>query len=157
MNPQKEKKIEIIQYLYGRCFRPTLRTFMKAIKNGNFITFPGLNNQKLLKHLSTSIVTYLRHLDQEHKNLQLTKKVKSKLDIEEDKYFYPEIETVNTHDLCTTIIHFNTKRKGFRYLTGALPHKSSRGNLYIMVMYDYYSNAILSEIIENKQAATIHD
>ena len=65
---------------------------MKAIKNGNFITFPGLNNQKLLKHLSTSIVTYLRHLDQEHKNLQLTKKVKSELDIEEDKYLYPETD-----------------------------------------------------------------
>ena len=40
------------------------------------------------------------------------------MEIEEDKDFYSDIETVNTHELCATIIPFNTKKKGFRELTG---------------------------------------
>ena len=57
--------------------------------------------------------------------------------------------------LCATTISLNIKRKGFRDLTGVLPHKSNRGNLYVIVMYDYDSNVILSEPIKNVQEETI--
>ena len=96
-------------------------------------------------------------MDQERKNLQYTKHVKSEGVVEEDINFYPDAETLKTRELCATIIHFNIKRKGFSDLTGALPHKSIRGNLYVIVMYDYDSNAILVEPIKNRQAATIRD
>ena len=47
----KEKtKAELIQYLRGCCISPTPRTFLKAINNGNYLTWPGLNNQQLLNH-----------------------------------------------------------------------------------------------------------
>ena len=55
------------------------------------------------------------------------------------------------------IITFNIKRKGFSDLTSVFLHKSSRGNLYAMVMYDYDSNSILAEPIKNRQAETIRD
>ena len=42
---------------------------------------------KLLKHLPPIIATALGHLDQECKNLQSTKQVKSELEVEEDKEF----------------------------------------------------------------------
>ena len=119
-------KTELIQYIHGFYFRPTPRIFPKAINNGNFLTWPGLNNQILLKHLPPIIVTALGHLDQEWNNLQSTKQLKSELEIEEDKYFHPDIWTVNTHELCATIAPFNIKRKGFRYLTEVFPHKSIR-------------------------------
>ena len=70
--------------------------------------------------------------------------------VKEDKDFYPDIKTVKTHDLCATIIKFNIKRKGFSNLTGDFPHKSSRGSLYVMVLYDYDSNAILAESMKNR-------
>ena len=111
----------------------------------------------IVKHIPPSISTALGNLDQEHKNLQSKKQVKYELDIEEDKYFYPDIETVKTHELCATIIPFNINIKGFSYLTGTSPHKSILGNLYFMVMYDYDSNSILSEPIKNRQASTIRD
>ena len=66
------------------------------------------------------------------------------MEIEEDKDDYSDIETVKTHELCATIITVNIKITGFSYLTGAFPHKSSRGNLYVMVIYDYDINTILS-------------
>ena len=55
------------------------------------------------------------------------------------------------------LIPFNINRKGFSDNTGAFQHNSSKRNLYIMVMYDYDSNAIISETIKNRQAATIRD
>ena len=39
--------------------------------------------------------------------------------------------------------------------TGWFPHRSSRGNEYVMVMYDYNSNAILCTPLKNRQAKTI--
>ena len=94
-------------------------------------------------------------MGQEHKNLQSTKQVKSELDVEEDKYFYPYIETLNTHDLFAKIIPFNIKIKGFSNLSRFFPNKSSRVNVYVMFLYEYDSNAVLSKTIQNRQAETI--
>ena len=55
---------------------------------------------------------------------------------------------MKTHELCVTIIYFNIKRRGFSDITVALPHNSSRGKLYVMVIYDYDSNEILAEPIK---------
>ena len=48
----------------------------KSDKNGNFITWPGLRNQQLFRHLPPIIVTALGHLDQEHRNLLSTNPVR---------------------------------------------------------------------------------
>ena len=40
-------------------------------------------------------------------------------------------------------------------LTGRFPHKSSRGNEYFFVLYDYDTNAILFDSLKNRQAKEI--
>ena len=72
-------KTELILYLHGCCFSPTPRTFLKLISNGNFLTWPGLNNQQLLKHIPPNIMKDLGHMEQERKNLQSTYHVKSEV------------------------------------------------------------------------------
>ena len=47
------------------------------------------------------------------------------------------------------------KRKAYIDLTGRFPHKSSRGNLYFFLMYDYDTNAILVEPLKTRQAKEI--
>ena len=47
-----KKKIELVKYLHGCCFSPTPITFLNTIKNGNFLTWPGLNNKHLLNHMA---------------------------------------------------------------------------------------------------------
>ena len=79
------------------------------------------------------------------------------MEFEEDSDSYPDAESVKTHEICATIIPFNIKGKDFSDLTGALPQKSSRGNLYVMVMYDYDRNAILDKPIKNRHSETICD
>ena len=49
------------------------------------------------------------------------------------------------------------KIKLFSNITGAFSHKPSRGNFYVMIMYDYDSDAILVKPIKNRQAETTHD
>ena len=61
------------------------------------------------------------------------------------------------YELCGTIIPFNIKRMGFSKITGVFPHKSSRRNVYVMIMYDYDTNAIMAEPIKNRQAPTIRN
>ena len=70
--------------------------------------------------MTTSIKTALGRLCQEQKNLQPTKQVISELEIEEDSGFDPGKDTVKIHELCATIIPFNTK-KGIQQSNWRLP------------------------------------
>ena len=128
-------KTELIQYLHGCCFSPTPCTFLRAIKNRNFLTWPGLNIPNINRFLPASIATSQGHLDQERTNLQSTKlKIPPSINLTmtlEDEDFSPDISNTKTFDVCGTIIPFVVTRTGYHDLTGAFPHKSSRGNQYI--------------------------
>ena len=71
--------------------------------------------------------------------------------------FYPSMEIVKAQKNCATIIPFNNNQKCFRIITGYFHHKYSRGNLYVMVVSDFGSTAILSRPIKNSQAGKIRD
>ena len=48
---------------------------------------------------------------------------------------------------------FHPKATAYNDLTGKFPHKSSRGHQYILVVYDYDSNAILAAPLKSRQQA----
>jgi hypothetical protein len=52
-------------------------------------------------------------------------------------------------------VPFVTKHTAYHDLTGRFPHRSSRGNEYLLVVYDHDSNSILHCALKNKQAAEI--
>ena len=87
------------------------------------------------------------------KNLQSTKPTFSAID---DDYFpRPNHPNIKTFDACAAIVPFNAKNTAYHDLTGRFPHTSSRGNQYLLVVYDYDSNAILHNPLKNKTAAEI--
>jgi hypothetical protein len=45
---------DLINYLHAACFSPVKSTWIKAIKNGNFSTWPALNEHAVEKQLSKS-------------------------------------------------------------------------------------------------------
>ena len=108
------------------------------------------------KHLINTTATAKGHLDQERKNLQSTKNTSSPTK-DEDEDFFPEPDSPNirTNDLCAIVVPFNQKSIAYSDLTGRFPYKSSRGNEYLLVVYDYDSNAILVEPLKNRAAKTI--
>ena len=102
----------------------------KAIRNGNFITWLGIDKINFNSLLKTTLATAKGHLDQERENLQSTKQTTGiNLDIffEKDKKAYEYI---------SCIIQSSEKETSYIDLTGKLPHKSSRGNQYLLFLYD---------------------
>jgi hypothetical protein len=141
-------KTELAQFLHGCCGSPAITTWARAIKNGNFLTWPGIDDILLTKHLPPSIATAKGHLDQERKNLRSTKQ---QTDTNMDDFFPVNSNNIKTYDACVAIIPFATRNTAYQDLTGRFPHTSSRGNQYILVVYDYDSNAILHNPLKNKQ------
>ena len=45
---------ELIELLHAACFSPPKSTLIKAIKNQNFVTWPGLTSESVEKYLATS-------------------------------------------------------------------------------------------------------
>jgi hypothetical protein len=64
-------KTQLVKYLYGCCGSPVVSTWKIAIKNGNFITWPGINTLSIDAHLPKSIASAKGHLDQEHKTIAI--------------------------------------------------------------------------------------
>jgi hypothetical protein len=74
---------ELINYLHAACFSPVKSTWIAAIKNGNFTSWPGLTERAVENYLSKSSSTVMGHINQQRMNSRPTK-------IKE------EIETVTT-------------------------------------------------------------
>ena len=75
LTKEKTRK-ELVDCLHACCFSPTKQTFLQAIKNGNFITWPGLTPDLVSKHLIPSLATAKGHLAQERKKCNQPKQHK---------------------------------------------------------------------------------
>jgi hypothetical protein len=149
-------KVELAQYHHAACFSPATSTFFKAINNGNFLSWPGLTADLIQNHLPLSMATVKGHLKQEFKNLCSTKTTPQKL-VPVDTNEIPPLDTPGEKTL-DCFIAMATKEEGMTYseLAGQCPIRSSRGNQYILVGYDYDSNAILTELIKSRAAGDIN-
>ena len=147
------KTRELIQYYQACCFNPRKTTFIKAIKNGNFLKWPGLTVAAVEKYFVPTMASAKGHLNQERKFLQSTKA--RPLDQEHD--YFPVNDSLEspTNECMAILLPFEAKNVGYDDLTGHFPYISSQGNKYILVIYDYDSNAILAEPIQSRQAAHI--
>jgi hypothetical protein len=132
-----------INYLHAACFSPVKSTWIKAIKNGNFSSWSGLNEQNIEKHLSKSTSTTKGHLNQQRQNARKTKVKDSEL-LDPD----PDLD----HGIKTQYVYAATIDEGqiFTDQTGIFLVVSSKGNKYIMILYGYDSNAILAQPIKNR-------
>ena len=52
---KQTNKQDLIQFYHAACFLPTIATFIKAVKNGNFISWPGLTPNLIRKNLTPTI------------------------------------------------------------------------------------------------------
>jgi hypothetical protein len=134
---------DLINYHHAACFSPVNSTWIKAMKNGFFSSWPGLNEHSVEKYLSKSTSTTKGHLSQQRQNAR-TNKIKD-----------AQLLDTNTdldHGIKTQYVYAATVDAGQIYTdqTGRFPVVSSKGNKYIMVLYDYDSNAILAKPIKDR-------
>jgi hypothetical protein len=117
---------DLMNYLHAACFSPVKSTWITAIKNGNFISWPGLTEQAVESHLSKSTSTTKGHLNQQRQNARTTKVKDPKVIVTE-----PDLD----HGIKTQFIYATTIDAGLIYTdqTGRFPVVSSKGNKYIMI------------------------
>jgi len=90
------------------------------------------------------------HLDQKYSGLQTTKHI---LQLESDHYHQSEIKC--NEAICSLFHATDINKKSYLDITGKFPHVSSRGNKYLLVIYDHDSNIILAHALKTIQAAEI--
>jgi hypothetical protein len=59
---------DLINYLHSACFSPVKSTWIKAIKNGHFTSWPGLTEHAVEFFLSKSTSTTKGHLNQQRQH-----------------------------------------------------------------------------------------
>jgi hypothetical protein len=152
----KRSQSDLAQYLHACAYSPTKSTFLTAIRNGHFITWPGLTYDLINKHLTTTIATSKGHLKQEQRNIRTTQIEIPNDDNILDHHPTQDIEQAKTHECYIT---YYAKEEGITYsdLTGIYSTKSSRGNQYIVVCYDYDTNSIQARLTKTRNAAEIRN
>jgi hypothetical protein len=140
-NTQKD----LITYLHAACFSPVKSTWSTAIKTGNFSSWPGLTEHAVEKHLSKSTSTAKGNLNQQIQNARATKIKDAKVIVTE-----PDVD----HGIKPQFVYAATIDAGQIYTdqTCIFPVVSSKGNKYIMILYDYVNNAILAQPIKDRTA-----
>jgi hypothetical protein len=63
----------LINYLHAACFSTVKSTWIVAIKNGNFKSWPGLTERTVEKYPSKSSATAKEHINQKSMNARSTK------------------------------------------------------------------------------------
>jgi hypothetical protein len=122
----------------------------KGHQNGNFSSWPALTEQAVEEYLSKSSATVKGHLNQQRMYARSTQPKK-------EKECNMESETYSDKGLKTHCIYAAILDAGDIYInqTGQFPVISSRGNLSIMVLYEYDGNAIMAEPIKNNKAGEL--
>jgi hypothetical protein len=104
-----------------------------------------LNEHNVENYLSKSTSTAKGHLSQQRQNARTTKiKDAQLLDSDNDQ----------NHGIKTQFVYAATIDAGQIYTdqTGIFPVVSSKGNKYIMIVYDYDSNATLEQPLKDRTA-----
>jgi hypothetical protein len=142
-NVYEQKSIQdTITYLHACCFSPVTDTWLKSIQNGHFATWPSVTVDNVRKYLGKSDATEKGHLNQIRQNIRSTQQVEvitaPETDmVQEDKCHYLYATTLETNQI-------------YSDLTGRFPTTSLSGNKYMLILYDYDSNIILSAPMKNR-------
>jgi hypothetical protein len=146
--------MQLIDFLHRACFSPTMSTWTQAIEDNFFATWPGLTAEAVRKYLPKSLATAKGHLKATPKNLRSTTTTINQSPSSTlpstamTTPSSPKEPNVRTHLVYAKVIEITGKV--FSDQTGQFPVTSSKGNKYIMVVYDHDSSAILTEAMKNR-------
>jgi hypothetical protein len=115
----------LVHYLQKALFSPTKYALLQAVKNGHLVTWPGLTEHAINKHLKLTPVTVMGHTNQRRQNMRST----SKAHIADVPTTDASLGT-NTHLVYAVLVD---QGQLYTDLTGKFPVRSSKGNSYVMV------------------------
>jgi hypothetical protein len=128
----------LVNYLHKAMFSPTKSALLQAVKSGHIITWPGLTEQAVNKHLKLTPATTMGHMNQRRQNIRSTSKTPITSDMEDEEVTPAGLGT-KTHLVYAVVVD---QGQLYTDLTGRFPVRSSKGNWYVMVCYAYDCNYV---------------
>jgi hypothetical protein len=124
----------LVHYLHKDLFSPAKSALLQAVKDGHLITWPGLTEDDINKHLKLTPATAVGHMNQRRQNIRST----SKTPISDEPTADTDLGT-KTHLVYAVLVD---QGQLYTDLMGKFPVQSSKGNSYVMVFYVYDCNYI---------------
>jgi hypothetical protein len=94
----------LVKYFHKAMFSPTKSALLQAVKNGHLVTWPGLTEQAIHKHLKMTPSTTMGHMDQRHQSIRTTSKVSITSEIEDEAVTSPGLGS-KTHLVYAVVIY----------------------------------------------------
>jgi hypothetical protein len=131
--------------MHAVCGYPVKSAWLKAIKAGNYVGWPMLNECNIQKYYPKTIETAKGHLNQTRKNVRSTTAKTAPLETCDTSQLHGK----KVQDVYTQM--YMVRKTMFSNQTGQFPMHSQQGNKYIMVMVEINSNAILVEPMKSRK------
>ena len=131
---------QTVRYLHAAAGFPVKETWLKAIRAGNFNTWPTITPATVRRHFPESDETQKGHMKRQRQGVRSTK-VREEVEI--NTQAMPKVK-----DVYIKIYHASETIHSDQ--TGRFPAISSRGNQYIMVIVEVDGNFIDAEPMKNK-------
>jgi hypothetical protein len=138
---QQSTMSEQVAFYHAAMFYPNVSTWCKAIDAGFLTTWPALTSSQVCCHLPSAAPMIKDHLDQQRANQQSTTAMTG--------LSSPQ----PPHTTCSHAVYADCQPA--TNLTGRFLSASSRGNSYLLVVYDYDSNYIHAEPMKLQGGADI--
>jgi hypothetical protein len=135
----------LVHYLHKALFSPMKSAMLQAVKDGHLITWPGLTEDAINKHLKLTPATGMGHMNQRRQKIRSA----STAPIEKKQSPDPDLST-KTHLVYAVVVD---QGQLYTDLTGKFPTRSSKGNSYVMVCYIYYCNYIKVVPMKSRSAS----
>jgi hypothetical protein len=115
----------LVHYLHKALFSPTKSAMLQAVKDGHLITWPGLTEDAIHKHLKLTPATAMGHMNQRRQNIRST----SKTPIADTPTADTDLGT-KTHLVYAVLVD---QGQLYMDLTGKSRCDPAKGTLYVMV------------------------
>jgi hypothetical protein len=135
----------LFHYLHKALFSPTKSALLQAVKNGHIVTWPGLTEDAIHKHLKLTPATAMGHMNQRRQHIRST----SKKTIEEEPTTDTNLGT-KTHLVYAVLVD---QGQLYTDLTGKFLVRSSKGNSYVTVCYVYDCNYVKVVPMKSRSAS----
>jgi hypothetical protein len=144
---------QTVQYLHAVAGHPTEDTWLKAIRKGNYNSWPLSDKKKVQKYFPESEETQFGHMRGQHQGVRLTCTTHStvantpKKLLEKKNDIFIHIYKLNENNRLTGTLCADQ--------TGDFPHISSHGNRLIMLLHHVDSNSMWVEPLKNQKESTL--
>jgi hypothetical protein len=130
-------------------FSPTKSALLQAVKNGHLVTWPGLTEKAINKHLKLTPATIMGHMNHRRQHIRSTSKTPITSDIEDIAATTANSGT-NTHLVYAVLVD---QGQLYTDLMGKCPVRSSKGNWYVMVCYVFDCNYVKVVPLKSRSAS----